>query len=148
MASTRKLSAFPSARVLRKCLPYVTALCIMCLLYMTRPKRRVGYGEWAEQDWTEHSREEDDSGKVQSEVVEDKGGLFLQGHKWCYDKSSFATENRTEHRKQIQSGQCMCDVGWSGLDCNTAVCENCKHGKCIRPDTCKCKPGWEGNSCD
>ncbi len=44
----------------------------------------------------------------------------------------------------------MCALGWSGTDCNTAIClANCTRGTCYNaPGTCTCDPQFSGTLCD
>lgn len=55
-------------------------------------------------------------------------------------------------------GQCCeCKKGWTGRDCNQAVCFTdrrthkrpmCAHGVCYGPDLCDCETGWQGEQCN
>ena len=44
---------------------------------------------------------------------------------------------------------CECEGGWSGVNCDQAICSNCspKGGKCVMPEVCDCLNGWSGESC-
>ncbi|KAJ9447022.1 Teneurin-a [Diplonema papillatum] len=48
--------------------------------------------------------------------------------------------------------ECVCEVGWSGVDCSTPTCEGgltCYgHGYCAEPNTCVCQDGWVGSNCE
>ena len=49
------------------------------------------------------------------------------------------------------SGSCVCKDGWSGVDCDVAVCSpECvpKTGQCVAPNNCSCDPGWTGSQCE
>uniref|UniRef100_A0A672JH53 Delta-like protein n=1 Tax=Salarias fasciatus TaxID=181472 RepID=A0A672JH53_SALFA len=49
------------------------------------------------------------------------------------------------------NGNKTCLEGWSGPDCNTAICrQGCstEHGSCKEPGGCKCLYGWQGQYCD
>ena len=76
---------------------------------------------------------------------------------------------------QCRSGQCVCDPGFKGVNCDVSVCPQacshngecvqgkcqcwpvwssedcstclCKQGKCVR-SVCECSPGWEGKYCE
>lgn len=45
--------------------------------------------------------------------------------------------------------KCICDLGWKGEQCDTAVCQDScgTHGRCKLPDTCTCDLGWQGLTC-
>ena len=44
----------------------------------------------------------------------------------------------------------MCDEGWIGQQCQTAICEPpcTDHGNCTSPGTCTCDVGWHGLTCE
>ena len=44
---------------------------------------------------------------------------------------------------------CVCDAGWSGTDCSTALClaNGCTHGSCDLPNQCTCMAGYYGANC-
>lgn len=46
--------------------------------------------------------------------------------------------------------RCVCEEGWGGSDCSSAVCEPpCAHGTCDGASArCACEPGWHGAGCD
>ncbi|XP_028323499.1 protein jagged-1b isoform X1 [Gouania willdenowi] len=49
------------------------------------------------------------------------------------------------------NGNKTCLEGWSGPDCNRAICrQGCstEHGSCEEPGGCKCLYGWQGQYCD
>uniref|UniRef100_A0A8C7ZF66 Delta-like protein n=1 Tax=Oryzias sinensis TaxID=183150 RepID=A0A8C7ZF66_9TELE len=49
------------------------------------------------------------------------------------------------------NGNKTCLEGWSGPDCNTAICrQGCstEHGSCKEPGGCDCLYGWQGQYCD
>ena len=46
---------------------------------------------------------------------------------------------------------CLCQPGWSGIDCTIPSCASNSCGVnnvCVAPDTCACKPGYSGANCD
>ncbi|KAL6065627.1 teneurin-a isoform X2 [Balamuthia mandrillaris] len=48
------------------------------------------------------------------------------------------------------NGQCVCDEGWTGVNCTIKQC-NCVHGDCRTTDgvtQCVCNSGWTGRLCD
>jgi len=48
------------------------------------------------------------------------------------------------------TGQCVCDEGWSGDHCHTVCAIDCgDHGKCTGPQgQCECELGWYGTQCE
>ncbi|CAH8484551.1 unnamed protein product [Schistosoma turkestanicum] len=49
------------------------------------------------------------------------------------------------------NGNKICEPGWSGIECNKAICTiGCHpvHGTCSRPGECDCSTGWQGPLCD
>ena len=49
------------------------------------------------------------------------------------------------------SGSCVCKDGWSGVNCDVAVCSpECVtgNGQCVALNNCSCDPGWTGNQCE
>ncbi|GAB6021104.1 Jag1p [Chamberlinius hualienensis] len=49
------------------------------------------------------------------------------------------------------SGEKLCMPGWTGTNCEIAICKpGCHHthGFCDRPGECVCRPGWRGGSCE
>ncbi|KAK3259616.1 hypothetical protein CYMTET_31394 [Cymbomonas tetramitiformis] len=105
---------------------------------------REGKGDWEDQELPPLQEDFSQTG----EVVQDKGGLFLQGHKWCYEKRSLDRSN-LNYTSISGSSECMCETGYSGDDCRTPLCdEKCMHGKCVRPNKCQCHQGWEGKACE
>ena len=54
---------------------------------------------------------------------QDMGGLYMLGHMICEHKSSFTEANVK------REGDCMCETGWSGMDCEMPVCASCQQGQ-------------------
>lgn len=49
---------------------------------------------------------------------------------------------------EYQGQCCQCNPGWTGIDCEQAVCyPTCHHGTCIEPNVCACDEGWQGLLC-
>ncbi|XP_071790865.1 protein jagged-1b-like [Asterias amurensis] len=49
------------------------------------------------------------------------------------------------------NGDKVCHHGWTGVNCQTAICERgCDfiHGYCNEPGECLCRYGWQGELCD
>ena len=49
------------------------------------------------------------------------------------------------------SGSCVCKDGWSGVNCDVAVCSpECVpgNGQCVAPNNCSCDSGWTGSHCE
>ncbi|XP_035516026.1 protein jagged-1a-like [Morone saxatilis] len=67
-------------------------------------------------------------------------------NKFCRPRDDFFG-----HYECDQNGNKTCLEGWSGPDCNTAICrQGCstEHGSCKVPGECKCLYGWQGEYCD
>ncbi|CAH8537941.1 unnamed protein product [Schistosoma rodhaini] len=59
-------------------------------------------------------------------------------------------ENHTKF-KCDSNGDKLCEPGWSGIECDKAICNiGCHpvHGTCSRPGECDCATGWQGPLCD
>lgn len=53
-----------------------------------------------------------------------------------------------EHGYCEQPGQCLCRLGWTGMQCKDCLTlPGCAHGGCHRPFECRCQPGWSGILC-
>ncbi|KAG7236916.1 hypothetical protein INR49_000128, partial [Caranx melampygus] len=67
-------------------------------------------------------------------------------NKFCRPRDDFFGHYECDH-----NGNKTCLEGWSGPDCNTAMCrQGCstEHGSCKVPGECKCLYGWQGEYCD
>ncbi|XP_067115231.1 protein jagged-1b-like isoform X2 [Osmerus mordax] len=67
-------------------------------------------------------------------------------NKFCRPRDDFFGHYDCDH-----NGNKTCLEGWSGPECNTAICrQGCstKHGSCKVPGDCKCLYGWQGEYCD
>uniref|UniRef100_A0A669ER87 Delta-like protein n=1 Tax=Oreochromis niloticus TaxID=8128 RepID=A0A669ER87_ORENI len=67
-------------------------------------------------------------------------------NKFCRPRDEFFG-----HYTCDNNGNKTCLEGWSGPDCNTAICrQGCstEHGSCKEPGGCKCLYGWQGQYCD
>uniref|UniRef100_A0A665T409 Delta-like protein n=1 Tax=Echeneis naucrates TaxID=173247 RepID=A0A665T409_ECHNA len=67
-------------------------------------------------------------------------------NKFCRPRDDFFGHYECDH-----NGNKTCLEGWSGPDCNTAICrQGCstEHGSCKVPGECKCLYGWQGEYCD
>ncbi|XP_068444759.1 protein jagged-1a-like [Clinocottus analis] len=67
-------------------------------------------------------------------------------NKFCRPRDDFFGHYECDH-----NGNKTCLDGWSGPDCNTAICrQGCstEHGSCKVPGECKCLYGWQGEYCD
>uniref|UniRef100_A0A8C9XYX0 Delta-like protein n=1 Tax=Sander lucioperca TaxID=283035 RepID=A0A8C9XYX0_SANLU len=67
-------------------------------------------------------------------------------NKFCRPRDDFFGHYECDH-----NGNKTCLEGWSGPDCNTAICrQGCssEHGSCKTPGECKCLYGWQGEYCD
>lgn len=53
------------------------------------------------------------------------------------------------HYSCDSDGSKVCNPGWSGSYCDTAVCPGCdlNHATCSRPNLCSCQSGWLGQNC-
>ncbi|CAH8527329.1 unnamed protein product [Schistosoma rodhaini] len=59
-------------------------------------------------------------------------------------------ENHTKFKCDA-NGDKICEPGWSGIECDKAICNiGCHpvHGTCSRPGECDCATGWQGPLCD
>nr|XP_027230187.1 protein jagged-1b-like [Penaeus vannamei] len=55
------------------------------------------------------------------------------------------------HHTCDSAGDKVCRPGWTGANCETAVCKlGChpEHGTCQEPGQCRCRPGWTGELCN
>uniref|UniRef100_A0A8C4ISW7 Delta-like protein n=1 Tax=Dicentrarchus labrax TaxID=13489 RepID=A0A8C4ISW7_DICLA len=67
-------------------------------------------------------------------------------NKFCRPRDEFFGHYTCDY-----NGNKTCLEGWSGPDCNTAICrQGCstEHGSCKEPGECKCLYGWQGQYCD
>uniref|UniRef100_A0A671TWW3 Delta-like protein n=1 Tax=Sparus aurata TaxID=8175 RepID=A0A671TWW3_SPAAU len=67
-------------------------------------------------------------------------------NKFCRPRDEFFGHYTCDY-----NGNKTCLEGWSGPDCNTAICrQGCstEHGFCKEPGGCKCLYGWQGQYCD
>ncbi|KAM4584163.1 protein jagged-1b-like isoform 3-T3 [Odontesthes bonariensis] len=67
-------------------------------------------------------------------------------NKFCRPRDDFFGHYECDHNSNK-----TCLEGWSGPDCNTAICrQGCstEHGSCKVPGECKCLYGWQGEYCD
>ncbi|KAM9856484.1 protein jagged-1a-like [Aulostomus maculatus] len=67
-------------------------------------------------------------------------------NKFCRPRDDFFGHYECDH-----NGNKTCLEGWSGPDCNTAVCRlgcSTDHGACKVPGECRCLYGWQGEYCD
>ncbi|XP_069577733.1 protein jagged-1a-like [Brachyistius frenatus] len=67
-------------------------------------------------------------------------------NKFCRPRDDFFGHFECDH-----NGNKTCLDGWSGPDCNTAICRlgcSTEHGSCKVPGECKCLYGWRGEYCD
>uniref|UniRef100_A0AAY4ARE6 Delta-like protein n=1 Tax=Denticeps clupeoides TaxID=299321 RepID=A0AAY4ARE6_9TELE len=67
-------------------------------------------------------------------------------NKFCRPRDEFFGHYTCDH-----NGNKTCLEGWSGPECNTAICkQGCspEHGTCKVPGECKCLYGWQGEYCD
>ena len=55
------------------------------------------------------------------------------------------------HGSCVYQDTCLCDAGWSGLDCSAYSCvdiyECSSRGQCIGPNLCQCDSGWLQPDC-
>ena len=52
--------------------------------------------------------------------------------------------NCSGHGRCDAPDTCACFRGWSGEQCDEAVCHKCFHGSCAAPDTCTCRTHYHG----
>ncbi|XP_049927339.1 protein jagged-1b [Epinephelus moara] len=67
-------------------------------------------------------------------------------NKFCRPRDEFFGHYTCDY-----NGNKTCLEGWSGPECNTAICrQGCstEHGSCKEPGGCKCLYGWQGQYCD
>ncbi|CAF3903583.1 unnamed protein product [Adineta steineri] len=64
--------------------------------------------------------------------------------------SRFCSPLSLHSRCDPQTGDIICQQGWTGIDCNKAICrKGCQHGHCLnQPDQCICHRGWTGDNCE
>jgi len=55
------------------------------------------------------------------------------------------------HGSCVYDDTCVCDVGWSGVDCSSYSCldvyDCSNHGQCVGPNLCRCDSGWLPPDC-
>ena len=55
------------------------------------------------------------------------------------------------HGSCIYHDTCLCDAGWSGVDCSEYSCVDVydcsNHGRCVGPSLCRCDSGWLQPDC-
>ncbi|CAF0870541.1 unnamed protein product [Adineta ricciae] len=63
--------------------------------------------------------------------------------------SRFCSPLSSHSRCDPQTGEIICQQGWTGVDCNKAICRaGCQHGHCLnQPNQCICHQGWTGEKC-
>ncbi|XP_037127128.1 protein jagged-1b [Syngnathus acus] len=67
-------------------------------------------------------------------------------NKFCRPRDEFFGHYTCDY-----NGNKTCLEGWSGPECNTAICrQGCstEHGSCQEPGGCTCLYGWQGQYCD
>uniref|UniRef100_A0A3P9JJ03 Delta-like protein n=1 Tax=Oryzias latipes TaxID=8090 RepID=A0A3P9JJ03_ORYLA len=67
-------------------------------------------------------------------------------NKFCRPRDDFFGHHMCDH-----NGNKTCLEGWSGPNCNAAICKqgcSTEHGFCKVPGECKCLYGWQGQHCD
>jgi hypothetical protein len=84
---------------------------------------------------------------------------LLKTIKTCYGVNETNSNVCSGHGVCVQSNVCVCQVGYSGLNCNqTNVCNGLSimnstllcsgNGKCSESNGCVCNDGWRGSLCD
>lgn len=71
--------------------------------------------------------------------------LFLIVFLWSCDPCT----NVTCNHGTCEEGNCICDAGWTGENCDVDLCLNvtCDHGTCVEGE-CECDAGWTGENCE
>ncbi|CAF3722031.1 unnamed protein product [Rotaria socialis] len=64
--------------------------------------------------------------------------------------SRFCSPLSSHSRCDPHTGDIICQQGWTGMDCNKAICrQDCQHGHCLnQPGQCLCHHGWTGSHCE
>ncbi|KAG7486914.1 jagged-1a-like isoform X1 [Solea senegalensis] len=83
---------------------------------------------------------------VQVRLTCDEHYFSFSCNKFCRPRDDFFGHYECDH-----NGNKTCLDGWTGPDCNTALCrQGCSkhHGSCKTPGECRCLYGWQGEYCD
>jgi hypothetical protein len=83
---------------------------------------------------------------------------YLEKLNYCFSKEGNASNVCSSHGKCVKDDQCLCDAGYTGIQCestiqcfsistfNASVCSG--KGKCISQDVCQCnQAGFYGKDC-
>uniref|UniRef100_H3DGV7 Delta-like protein n=1 Tax=Tetraodon nigroviridis TaxID=99883 RepID=H3DGV7_TETNG len=84
--------------------------------------------------------------EYQIRVICDEHYYGFGCNKFCRPRDEFFGHYTCDY-----NGNKTCLEGWSGPDCNTAICrQGCsiEHGSCKEPGECNCLYGWQGQYCD
>uniref|UniRef100_A0A674NDB1 Delta-like protein n=1 Tax=Takifugu rubripes TaxID=31033 RepID=A0A674NDB1_TAKRU len=84
--------------------------------------------------------------EYQIRVICDEHYYGFGCNKFCRPRDEFFGHYTCDY-----NGNKTCLEGWSGPDCNTAICrQGCstEHGSCKEPGGCNCLYGWQGQYCD
>jgi cysteine-rich repeat protein len=69
----------------------------------------------------------------------------------CQAECGVPCPNACSLHGQCSDGNCLCDVGWRGVDCSIPTCYdvlNCsRRGTCVAPNECACSGQWGGRAC-
>jgi len=72
---------------------------------------------------------------------------FLNSSQFDCDKLS----DCSDHGSCVYHDTCLCDAGWSGVDCSSYSClsiYDCSNqGQCVGPNFCRCDTGWLQPDC-